>query len=115
MDLDYQMTFLDKSHMPIQLMQSEDIFDVPKIRSLFAFKKSIEHKNAKKLQLQQLDYSRCVGIHVRRNDYVSLQSIWRVMDYSYYESAYFKFFNGCIPLITSDDIRWCKSSFHLPD
>jgi hypothetical protein len=51
-----------------------------------------------------------VSIHVRRGDYLQLSDTHPPCEVEYYDSA-MKRFEGYTPLIFSDDIEWCISSF----
>ena len=84
--------------------QSEKIFNIPLVRHTFQFK-DIPYQIGENT----------VGIHIRRGDYVSLNSIWRYLEPKYYEDMYFKYFNGVIPYIATDDIQWCKENIHIPN
>lgn len=61
----------------------------------------------------------CVGVHVRRGDYLNLVSDgYIVLDNDYYKSAMrlmLQKLNNCKFFVFSDDIQWCKSNLNNPD
>ena len=53
-----------------------------------------------------------VSIHIRRGDYISLQSHHALLDLDYYQKAISKFNDKKYKfLVFSDDIEWCKDTF----
>lgn len=71
--------------------------------------------------MQQIRTSNSVSVHIRRGDYVSLQSATNhhgVLPLSYYESAISyvqKNINSANFFIFSDDIAWCKENLPIYD
>lgn len=91
------------------------------ITGLFTVTTPITKKNEEILSLIQNVYKNSVSLHVRRGDYVSLNSTnkWHgVCSVGYYEYA-IKFFQDTLwaPVffIFSDDIEWCKENIHFPE
>ena len=81
--------------------QSEDYFDTELIRPLFK----------QLIGINNTINSNCVGIQVRRGDYLRCQNIFNIPSAQWYINMYNKYFNNCPILVTSDDINWCKSVF----
>lgn len=52
----------------------------------------------------------CVGVHIRRGDYVQLQEYHPVVGTEYYTRA-MDLFKGSQFMLFSDDIEWCKEAF----
>ena len=53
-----------------------------------------------------------VSIHIRRGDYISLQSHHALLDLDYYQKSISKFNDEKYKfLVFSDDINWCKKNF----
>lgn len=47
-------------------------------------------------------------IHIRRGDYLQLNSIYYILSKEYIKSVYNKYYKGTKVLIVSDDKEWCK-------
>lgn len=58
--------------------------------------------------LSNFNNKEIVSIHVRRGDYLGLQTYHPIVSMDYYKKA-MSFFKGCSFLLFSDDIEWCKS------
>ena len=54
----------------------------------------------------------CVGIHVRRGDYLKLKDCHPVMSLDYYNNAV-KLFPNSTLFVFSDDTQWCKDNFNF--
>lgn len=106
------------TYSPLQVPEGENIildgyFQSPKyfqnyedeIRNLFAPTEEVLSK-----LFYTADISERVSLHVRRGDYLQLQTYHRVLDLGYYKNA-INFFKGYKFLIFSDDIEWCKTQF----
>lgn len=88
--------------------QSEQLFDMDRIRKLFVFNNVIKN-NVHDLSNQiGLNFDNCVGMTVRRGDYVTLNGIWRVQPDEFYKESYFRFFDGMTCVASSDDIGYLK-------
>lgn len=57
----------------------------------------------------------CVGVHVRRGDYLRVSHVHYVQDASYYASAMAKFKPDTRFVIFSDDIAWCRGQEAFKD
>lgn len=88
--------------------QSEKLFDVNKIRKLFIFNNRLQARAYSLLDELSVDPNKCVGMTVRRGDYVTLNGIWRVQPDEFYKESYFRFFDGMTCIASSDDIGYLK-------
>lgn len=75
---------------------------------LWHYLRSFSYREAEK-------YSGCIGIHVRRGDYLNLQNIHPVLGMDYYLGA-LKFLGDRVgykfkKVIFTDDPQWCKENF----
>lgn len=61
----------------------------------------------RKLYGQDITPIKCVGIHVRRGDYINNSFYIDLMETDYYEKA-MREFPSALFLVFSDDIGWCK-------
>lgn len=73
------------------------------IRSDFTFKNEILEPCMEMIK----DVGECISIHVRRTDYVNLQSYHPICSLDYYVSALEEFSDNMPVLVFSDDIEWC--------
>ena len=89
-----------------QYWQSESFFDVSLIRNIFKFPQYIIDDIIEKYG----DLSDTVAIHVRRGDYIWLNSLktYYIPDRKYYLNAYNDFFKGKNVIIISDDKKYCE-------
>lgn len=54
----------------------------------------------------------CVGIHVRRGDYLKYQHVFNILGKKYYERALQSLdLDGVEKCIVSEDVDWCKANF----
>ena len=75
------------------------------------------------IKTQYPNIENCVGISIRRGDYIGPQSNFLIPKIEWYEQTYHKYFNGCQAIIFSDDIEWCHEhmstnnnfTFHYTD
>jgi hypothetical protein len=85
-----------------------------KIREIFMIPAQTKHTILKTLPILQFDGT-CIGIHVRRGDYVSetYSKIREVCTKSYYYESirYMRMKGGGPVIVVSDDILWCKQTF----
>lgn len=56
------------------------------------------------------DIDECVGISVRRGDYLHFRDLFYVPKASWYLDMYDKYFRGRPAIVFSDDIEWCKAN-----
>jgi len=80
------------------------------ILDMFSFPQdNLDYVNSKYADLLEGD---TVSLHVRRGDYVHLESFHVLQDISYYKEA-LENFSGYKVLIFSDDIPWCKENLNI--
>lgn len=63
------------------------------------------------IEQSNLQLDDCVGIHVRRGDYLKLPHRHPFCGKKYYMEAVAKFPNDAQFIVCSDDIEWCKKNF----
>lgn len=91
------------------------------IKDIFTVKTSISEKNQEFLNLIASAWNNAVSIHVRRGDYVSLDSAnkWHgVCSLWYYESAVEQMqehIDAPVFFVFSDDIEWCRENIVFPE
>lgn len=81
------------------------------LRKVFVFP-NLDEKN---LQFMKKLYGKnIIGVHVRRGDYLKKDSLGRICDKQYYDTAFdiiYKNIKEPYFLIFSDDAEWCKNEF----
>ena len=91
------------------------------IKILFTVKTPLTLKNKNLLENIHSSSNNAVSLHVRRGDYITLDSAnkWHwVSSIEYYEKAIAFMINTLQKpkfFVFSDDISWCKENIHFPD
>tara|TARA_R100001460_G_scaffold83037_3_gene123936 strand:- start:1886 stop:2686 length:801 start_codon:yes stop_codon:yes gene_type:complete len=75
-----------------------------------SFLKEIEQEASSIFKKLNLSRENCVGLHVRRGDYVNIDA-HPVIEKDYYEKA-MEEFKGYEFLVMSDDLEWVKNNFN---
>lgn len=109
-NLDYYVQSTNKAGFNVEGYQSEKYFDINLIKNTFKFDETLFNVID---ELKNFDFDNAVSITVRRGDYVTLNSIWKVTPKEWYEDTYKKYFNNNPILISSDDIDWCKNNINI--
>ncbi len=91
--------------------QSEKYFSKHTSEILDFFKPSEDILNLIYKKYNFILESNCTSIHVRRGDYVKLQSHHPVQTIEYYENCVKYIKNYDMIIVFSDDITWCKENF----
>lgn len=89
--------------------QSDKYFDKTLVRKLFKISDSTFNYIFSKYG----DLSQCVGMHIRRTDYLKPENrrLWIIPSVEWYKHCYHKFFEGKKVVIASDDMRWAEEQF----
>lgn len=79
------------------------------ILSSFSFSNKVEEK------YKEILNARTVSLHVRRGDYLNLQSHHPLQPQEYYTKALAEVGDFDFALVFSDDIDWCKQNLDIPN
>lgn len=103
-DLNFKIK-LNKKFLPnsdFGYFQSENLFNVEKIKSKFKFNDGFVKKMYTKFG--NIDYENCVSMTIRRGDYITKNGMWLYFDSGVYNRIYKQYFDGLPCIISSDDI-----------
>ena len=102
--------------------QTEKYFDDIKVKLIkeFTFKNKLELNDKFKNDIEKIQNSESVSIHIRRGDYIKSEIIKKmfrnIFEDNYYSKAIEIVNNKIINpkyFIFSDDIEWCKNNFNI--
>jgi len=91
--------------------QSEKYFKEYRNEILEYFEPTNYIVNNIKLKYGEVLNKKTCSVHVRRGDYLHLETFHPVLPINYYKESFNKLGDSLIYLIFSDDIPWCKKNF----
>lgn len=91
--------------------QSEKYFKKYRNEILEYFEPTKDIVDKVKLIYGDVLHKKTCSIHVRRGDYLHLETFHPVLSINYYKESFNKLGSDLVYLIFSDDISWCKENF----